>query len=382
MLRRLSAVFIALLPFGSLAQAQITFEALQGTKWGTALSIQEGQTPRFRWKWDGRVRPTIARYHISYSQTTPGGMLVAQVNLSIPGRLGDYGEFVIPPASMPSTPYDIKVFHVRVQAGPSLTQLASSAWITVTYSTVRKADNSRTIAAAPPPPPPFVIPGGDSKTLVTAGVTDPTNPPLRIRLTRITCNEETADGSPSDEVYAMTVGINLNWVRMASSPVMVTMSQVYGGMDQGDYRAPNLQVWGSPTAARTVKPGSAHPITELRDAVVYVTLIERDKANLWESFDELLATKATEILRTLSEKLSYDEATRFIGGELSKRVREFTGHEGLAVSGDDIIGLITPVPITAADLSAAKAGQTVKKSMTMSYPDREGRYTLDFEISK
>jgi hypothetical protein len=217
---------------------------------------------------------------------------------------------------------------------------------------------------APPPAPSFLIPGGATSAAMT---------PLWIKATKLICETQTDDGSPNDEAYAIVASIALNWDKLWESKVRVVRTNIYEGMNSGDYRAVNLPVWGFEDAGM--------PIRTPNDAIILATIYEHDNANVF------LTTKLLEGLLIAKVGTLHPGYTYAQLNDMFFELMRNTLLVNLHQVGDDPLtpyGVLR-VPLLAEELHAAQSGTIVKKPVTaldMEGGGGRGKYTLRLQIGK
>lgn len=358
-------------------QAQVTLEIKQGETWTTGLTTSTLQTLYMRWKYQG-PSPATPAWQLSFTQPSEGTSPppVKSGSVPVPQHSGDYASFEItPPSTAPST------FYIRVGGGN-----AFSSWVKV--SVVQRAvrtdptsslagalqtdpvragsttDISR-IQGALTAPSTFVIPGGDGAP----------NTPLWVTLTKIVCEAETNDGSPSDEAYLIVALVALNRNNMPASQVWVWYTSVYEDMDTNDTRVPNLHIWGSEDAGR--------PIPDPKDLIILLSVMERDVDNSREFAVMMGKAAIVAKLQTLSGTLTQsqigDILMRAMGGPMFSALSAYQLPPP-DISGDDIIDA-GPVFLTQSEIDLAKGGTVARKPVTFTSPIG-GRYQIRFQIGR
>jgi hypothetical protein len=306
--RHLVGAALAILAGPSPVAGQFAFQAKQGTTWGDNLVLSQLAPMTFRWRWDGRGNLHAALWQMTFQDPSsrPAPAIVQSGGVRVPQatRLSDYATFQIPanavPAGAPGT------FYVRMLSGTRY-----SAWIPVTITGQRRASTSIAL-------PPVMPSGVTSPPLMTAGVPNP-NPPLWMKLTKLICNVESADGSASDEVYAIVASVAIDWSRPWASTVHVAHSKIMEDVDDGDIRVLNLPVWGPPD-------GSATPLSKPHDAVILVALMEQDRGS---PFLTATLTKARllQVAGTLNPEQSYGKMASLLLVHLRERLRRRPAHK-------------------------------------------------------
>ena len=358
-------------------QAQFTLEVLDGTGWGSHLSLTTLVPMNFRWKWEGRSSPGTVSWQITF--TSPASVsyptIVKQGTVTLPAVRQEYATFQISPSEVPGGAPSR--FYVRLRGLST-----NSSWIEVFVGqrvTSTLSSPSGPVLGPlpppppPPPPPPFTIPGGAGSILET---------PLWIKMTRIFCDITTDDGNPSDEVYAIAVAVDLNRQQPSQSKVLAYATSVYDDMDAGDYRAPNLSVWGTPD-------GLAFPIRDPHDAIVLILLVESD-GHVTPLIAAAMAQGAVmNRLKAIPAGADYGALVADLSEYIQRGVHSVIIYGGVSGAGnweaDDFVGSPTHLPVSEGELSAARAGTIVKKTMTVAYPAGSGirgRYSLRFQLGK
>lgn len=327
----------------SASAAQFVFEARQGTTWGQKLVVPENTAMSFRWKWDGRTDLTSASWQMTYSipatRDEPTIVKSAAVSVST-SRLSEYSAFQISPDAVPSNAPS--TFYVRVRSG----QLHSS-WIPVTVT-------------SPTPAGPL--------TVVTVPSTDPA---LWVKLTKIICKAQSADGSASDEVYALFGSVGINHEKPWTSTFLSQATQIYQGMNANDFRSVNSGLWGPPAGDPVVfrKPG---------DVILHYWLVEHD-AGSPELAKAMGLGGLSKMVGTFNTDWSYARMVQNAGAAYSNAAQQaFLGTGSTAR--DDEIGTGVLV-FTQAEIDAARSGTVQKKEVLVGSGDR-GVYLLRFQMGR
>lgn len=356
--RRLAGVALAIITVSSPLAGQFVFEARQGTTWGDKLVLSQLGTMTFRWKWDGREEPNEAGWQMTFDtpgpKTIPAIVKSAGVSVPTATRLSEYGTFQIGPDAVPANAPE--TFYVRMQTGRTY-----SAWIPVTITGVTRASN-------PLAPPPLITSGVAAPTLVTEGVHDENA--VWMKLTKLICHVETADGAGSDEAYAIVASVAIDWSRPWASPVHVANTRLMQLIDDKEERDLDVAVWGPPD-------GYAAPLKNPKGAVILVALYEQDGG------DPLLVglmakAKLVKAVSGLNPELSYSAVSSLLREAFSDGVQAAAG--GGDFDGDEMIGM-AQVQLEADEIADAKAGKVIKKELQFGGGSR-GSYSLRFQLSR
>ena len=244
------------------ANAQVGLQVWNNPTWGAVIDLAALGPLELRWKWDGVGTPSRVVWQLSRTNTTTTSTArddgIAQegpLHLVTPGV---YQGFKVTPSSSLRLPVYIRV---RVDnAGKSV----YSRWITVRARTSTTATGTTAGTGATTGTPPS---GG------LEGV------PIRISLSgwdvirtassTYENNPNAAGGQPVtvDQMYALTVAIQLNWADIAHSPVNVQATSVLG-MTAGHFYGFNVPFWNF--------NGGAAPIAGRgEDVVMMLALMHR-----------------------------------------------------------------------------------------------------------
>jgi hypothetical protein len=215
---------------------------------------------------------------------------------------------------------------------------------------------------------PFIIPGGGASTQT----------PLWIALTKIVCEQETDDGSDSDEVYVMVTTVALNRANMQASQVSVRFTSVYEDFDAGDVRVPNMEIWGS--------ENSGKPIPDPRDVIIFVAGLERDGNGSREMTASMIKGLFQGKLGTLSGTLSHKQISDILYKIMWQTMESVLGAaviKGYLSGGDDFLGMPAELPLSTSNLQLARQGTVVKLPMDVWLPSNiKGRYQLRFQLGR
>jgi hypothetical protein len=365
------------------AAAQVTLQVDQSGTWGDHLTLSTLQTVGLRWKYEG-AEITNAAWQLSYT-TTPSSTspIVKTVSIGVPTGPGVYLPFSIPgsmlPDDMPSTFY----LRVRTLNGTSSwvkVFVGERASVTSTGSTLagmlepKRASTS----TSPNPSAGLHLPTPGNSPLATAGAANLLFTPLWIKLTKITCEETTSDGSPSDEVYAIVTTVVRDKLDPARSRSSTRFTNVYENFDAGDSRVPNLGVWG------TGGDNDPQPLTDWDDVFIIISLMERDTG---KSMGAAALVVNAQMLKIIHDNPTASRAT--LAEKMMFKYYPYplmTGGESFLIVGDDGIGHHAMLELTAAELDAARRGTVIEKSFKFResdvIPGANGKYEVRVKIGK
>jgi hypothetical protein len=347
-------VFTGLFAGQGSAQMTLAVQKYSGEaqQWATSMVIATPQDLTFRWTIDGPV-PSGLHWEILKTYAAPSS--VAN------GPWARLHHVSAPP------PGQFAVFKIDKDVLPVLPS-GHAFWVRLVGTVSEKTRGEQKIVASP-----SVQISYATSAAPTAFASDA---PLWIKLTKIICEAETADGSPSDEVYAIVASVFINHDNVPLSPVLVAATRLYEGMDAGEVRPVQVPAWGPPD-------GTPMIIDKPENAVVLVVLMEND-GNETDNMSSLGAIKEwlSGFLKSLPKTGTPDaKIIKGLQAGMAQAVIENTG--GFTPwEPDDQIGTLQQLPLEAADLIKAQNGQIVKKALVFSYPGVAGRYQLRFQLGK
>jgi hypothetical protein len=392
--RLLLCVVALLIPAG--ASGQVTLEVQQSGGWATTLTVSQPQILNFRWQYSSGPPIASAYWQLAYSSD---GSPVKQAVITPPSKPGEVASFSVAPTDVPSNAPPTYYVRVRSARGSSAwipiqrLQRAGVATTTSTSTTspisqlqpeqTRTGTTTETTRPRLEPQQPttstFTIPGGGGGTLAQPmTVLSAADTPLWARLTKIICEVETNDATPSDEVYAIVGIVALNRTNLSNSLVGVRATPIYEDFDTGDSRVPNLDLWG---------PASAPlPIKDTRDSYILVALMEHDDAFSMPFALQMVKAKLLTAVSALSPNLGYADIERKLNFAFQAAVSAGVGADwqGDLTSSDDWIDGQTLV-FTPEELAAAQSGTVVKKPFVFAgEPGRGsvGRYRLHVQVGR
>jgi hypothetical protein len=345
-----------LLAVNGSAQMTLAVQKYSGEaqQWVKSLVITAPQDLNFRWTVDGPV-PHNLHWEIARSYDFPTSVTRAGVRMNYlsPPPAGQFAVFKIGKDALPVLAQG-HAFWVRVVGsspgekaiGGSAAKIIASPSVQITYQP----------AAAP--------------------TSFATNDPLWVKLTKIICEAETNDASPSDEVYAVVASVFLNHADVPSSPVFVAGTRLYEGMDVGEVRPVEVPVWGPPS-------GSPVTIDKPENAIILAAIMENDG----NETDNVLAIDSVfahlgNYLKSLPKTGTPDaQILTALEGGMTAAMGGSTGGL-LPFDADDPIGTTQLLTLTPLDLTKAQEGQIVKKSLVFATAGVAGRYRLRFQVGK
>lgn len=375
---------IAVLTSAASLHAQISIEVKAGDMWTDHLSLSTLQNMGFRWKYEGTAL-TNAAWQITYTapsaSTSP---VVKSVSIGVPAAPGTYSAFVIPatmvPEDAPST------FYVRVR-----TTNGFSSWVPVSVGQqARSTGTTSSLAGAlagaldparqaptptPVPPPGITLPPPEPTPI-------PLYAPLWIKLTKILCERQTADGSPNDEMYAVVTTVWVNRKDMSQSKVSTRFTNVYEYFNPGDMRVPNLGVWGMGG------DNDADPILSPNDVIILVAAMESDGDRNLFIVSTAINSMILIALNSSSPTATHASLDDKLAAAMRNGMKGLTDDNGVPTNfdratgiatGDDIIGVVQPIVLSFDELHSAQNGAVVKKSLKF---ESDGKYELRFQMSR
>jgi hypothetical protein len=381
----INRVFIVVLFLASVPlEAQVDLVLQQGDAWVTSVSIPKPAIVVSRWRYFGLPIGT-ASLQVAFTKPMPGSTgtpaVENEVPISVPSGAGSWTLFDLTPQMIPANaPSRV---YVRVK-----TPNSQSSWVSIFVGQRASQADAGAVAGGlnidpvrkdrtPTAPQlggmlsgskePFVIPGGSGSA----------DTPLWIKLVGIECQQETDDGSPSDEIYVIVAAVALDRNKPADSHVAVRFTRVYEDFDAGDVRVPNLAVWGSENA------GNAIP--DPNDVVIVVQTMERDGSVSIEWAAAVLQTRILAKLKNLSVKASHHDVFWLLYKAMLgvKDDMLLVPVELGFPSGDDEIGDTSELELSQSSLELARSGTVVKLPMAAATGGNDaGRYELRFEIAR
>jgi hypothetical protein len=209
-----------------------------------------------------------------------------------------------------------------------------------------------------------VIPGGGNSEAT----------PLWLKATKLICVNQTDDGSPNDEIYAVIASVDLNWDKLWESRVLVSHTPIYESMNKGDVRVTNLAAWGPPD-------GGSSPIRDPKNAVIIVKVFENDGGNVFIAM-QLLKSRLLQYIGTLHPGYSYAQIASKLTTEMENSLLFSVSTMG---AGDDPLSRAQLVTLSQEELAAARSGTVVKKPLE--FYDTEGggsagKYILRFQLGR
>jgi hypothetical protein len=331
-------------------KAQIDLDIKSGTTWADKLTLSQLTDMTFRWKSDARDAPY---WQLTYSVPLRGDPTIVK-SAAVSGsssRLSDYSTFLVAstaiPTAAPST------FYIRLKIGA-----AYSSWIPVTVT-----GDTRAVLTMPAPPPIIAPP----PVVQTAGVVNPDDPPLWVKLTHLKCMAPSDDGSANDEVYAVVGSVAINHEKPWTSTVWADVTPIMEGMNAGENRDLATPVWGPPSGASLV-------LRKTTDAVLLLALYEHDSGNPFIGKQATLSF-LTSAAQGLNPDMSYPRMADLMKTAFDKGVR--LG----ASDSDDWIEIASFITFTQEEIDAARAGKIIQKELALGFGDH-GSYQLHIQMGK
>jgi hypothetical protein len=345
-----------------------------------------------RWKHEGPVVNPVSWQLTYVNPPVPLSPVAKTEQIGIAPSSGGYSTYTIPasmiPSGAPST------FHVRVRY-----LNGSSNWVRVfvgqrassptadphsvlgAASEQRRQDNTNQGSGLSGLKP-VTIPPAPAGPFTTSGVKNINNTKLWMNLVGIVCDHTSDDGSPNDEIYAITYAVNLNRSNMAESDVYWRLTKVYEGFSNGETRSVNYPVWAS--------EDSPHEILDNNNFFVIARVIEYDGDRPRETAAKIAYGLLRATLAKMPASMSRAQIVDSLQAVTGRAIGNFVGdYNNIApspvnpsvslVDGDDFIDPQTFV-MSDIEIDGARQGKIVKKNVTFAYG--AAKYRLRFEMGK